>query len=261
MEGKRYYQRFTVPLLVEHWLMALSFTMLALTGLPQMFSRYGHGWAKGLIALMGGIEQIRLIHRVFALVMILTCIYHLLAWAYRTVVLRVPFTMLPRLRDVKDFIDVLRYNLGLSEERPRFDRYSYEQKIEYWAMVWGSIVMIGTGFMLWRPVLFTHILPGQAIPTARLIHGSEALLAVLSILTWHVYHVHIRRFNKSIFTGKMSEEEMAEEHPLELERLRRGEAISNVNRASIRWRQAIFIPLASSITVLLLIGLSHLVRF
>jgi len=258
MEGRRYYQRFTIPLLLEHWLLALCFTMLALTGLSQMFST--HSWAKAVVALMGGIEQVRFIHRLFGLIMILESIYHLLAWAYRTVVLHVPFTMLPRPQDVKDLIGVIKYNLGLSEERPRFDRYSYEQKVEYWAMVWGTIVMVGTGLMLWRADLVTRVLPGEAIAVARVIHGGEALLAVLAILTWHVYHAHIRHFNKSIFTGKMSEEEMEEEHPLELERLRRG-AIPNVDRASIRRKQAIFIPLASLIVVLLLVGLGHLIQF
>jgi formate dehydrogenase gamma subunit len=235
MEERRYYQRFTLPLLLEHWIMALCFTMLALTGLPQMFSNYS--WAKSLVALMGGIEQARSIHHLFALIMILESIYHLLAWAYRTVILHVPFTMLPRPQDVKDLIGVIKYNLGLSEERPRFDRYSYEQKLEYWAMVWGSIVMIGTGLMLWHPVLATRLLPGETIPVAKVVHGGEALLAVLAIITWHSYHTHIRHFNKSIFTGRMSEEEMEEEHPLELERLK--EAM-NISRGSLgRFRRSL----------------------
>lgn len=211
--------------------------------------------------LLGGIEQVRFIHHLFAVIMILESLYHLLAWAYRTVVLRVPFTMLPRAQDIKDLIGVIKYNLGLSGERLRFGRYSYEQKLEYWAMVWGSIVMIGTGLMLWRPVLITQGLPGEAIPTAKVIHGGEALLAVLAIMTWHAYHVHLRGFNKSIFTGKLSEEEMEEEHPLELERLRAGAARPTMAQGWIRRKQAIFIPLAALIAVTLLIGLSHLVRF
>jgi formate dehydrogenase gamma subunit len=258
MKGKRYYRRFTIPLLLEHWIIALCFAVLALTGLPQMFSN--SGWAKGLVNLLGGIEQVRFVHHLFALIMILSAIYHILAWAYRTVVLCVPFAMLPRPQDIQDLIGVLKYNLGLSEERPRFGRYSYEQKLEYWAMVWGSLIMIGTGFMLWRPVLVTHLFPGAAIPTARVIHGGEALLAVLAIMTWHAYHVHLRGFNRSIFTGKLSEEEMEEEHPLELEQFRAGKPAPTARGSTWR-KQAIFIPLASLIAAILLFGVGRLVRF
>ncbi len=71
-------------------------------------------------------------------------------------------------------------------------------------------------FILWNPIATTAVLPGEFVPVAKAVHGGEALLVVLAIIVWHMYHVHLRRFNKSMFTGYLSEEEMREEHPLEL---------------------------------------------
>jgi len=218
MEEKRYYQRFTIYQIVEHWVLTLDFTALALTGLPQMFS--GYDWAKILVGLLGGIEMTRHIHHIFAVVMILGCLYHVMAAAYKKFALRTPFAMMPKLKDFTDLLQVIKYNLGLANDRPKFGRYSYEQKLEYWAVVWGSLIMIITGFMLWNPEFITRFLPGQFVPVAKVIHGGEALLAVLSIMTWHFYHVHIKHWNKAMFTGKITEEEMEEEHPLELEKTR-----------------------------------------
>ena len=84
--------------------------------------------------------------------------------------------------------------------------------------------MIATGFMLWNPVATARFLPGEFIPAAQVVHGGEALLAILAVLVWHFYAVHLRQFNRSMFTGEMSEAEMEHEHPLELERIKAGKA-------------------------------------
>ena len=83
-------------------------------------------------------------------------------------------------------------------------------------MVWGTFIMIITGFMMWNPIATTNYLPGQFIPAAKVAHGGEAVLAALAIILWHFYHVHLRHFNKSMFIGKMTRHEMEEEHPAEL---------------------------------------------
>ncbi|MCS7039976.1 MAG: hypothetical protein NZP34_10260, partial [Caldilineales bacterium] len=75
--------------------------------------------------------------------------------------------------------------------------------MEYWAVIWGTAVMIITGFMLWNPITTTKFLPGSWIPAAKAAHGGEALLAFLAIIVWHVYNVHIKTFNRSMFTGKL----------------------------------------------------------
>ncbi len=82
--------------------------------------------------------------------------------------------------------------------------------------------MIITGFMMWNPIATARFLPGDFIPAAKAAHGGEALLAVLAIIVWHMYGVHIKHFNKSMFTGKISEEEMLDEHPLELADIKAG---------------------------------------
>ena len=137
---------------------------------------------------------------------------------------RVPLSMLPRYQDVLDALQAVRYNLGLAKERPRMDRYTWEEKVEYWSLIWGTIVMIVTGFMLWNPIATPASCPGESIPAAQVVHGGEALLAILAVLVWHFYSVHLRHFNRSMFTGEMTEQEMEHEHPLELERIRAGKA-------------------------------------
>ena len=109
------------------------------------------------------------------------------------------------------------FNLGLRKEHPHLPRYNFGEKAEYLAVVWGTIVMAITGFMMWNPITTTRFLPGSVIPAARAAHGAEAVLAVLSIIIWHMYNVHIKRFNKSMWTGKLSREAMEEEHAEELD--------------------------------------------
>jgi hypothetical protein len=101
-------------------------------------------------------------------------------------------------------------------------KFNFGEKFEYWALVWGTGVMIITGFMLWNPIATTNILPGEFIPAAQAAHGGEALLAVLAIIIWHMYNVHIKHFNPSMFTGKLPRHQMEEEHALEMERLDKG---------------------------------------
>ena len=153
--------------------------------------------------------------------------FHLLDVAHRVLVRRVRAdACCPRYQDVVDALQAVRYNLGLAKERPRMDRYTWEEKVEYWSLVWGTIVMIATGFMLWNPIATARFLPGEFIPAAQVVHGGEALLAILAVLVWHFYSVHLRHFNRSMFTGQMTEHEMEEEHPLELERIRAGEHVA-----------------------------------
>ena len=114
---------------------------------------------------------------------------------------------------------MIKFNLNRAEERPTFDRFSIEEKLEYWALLWGGAVMILTGFIQLFPTLVTKILPGYAIPVSRAIHSWEAVLATLAILTWHLYHTAIKERNQTIFTGYMTEIEMQEKHLIEYQRI------------------------------------------
>lgn len=198
-----------------------SFTILAITGLPQMFALTSPV-ARGMIDLMGGIETVRIIHRWAAFFLVLGSVYHVFTSAYRLYVKRERPRMVPVKKDLFDAINLVRYNLGLTEEHPKMPKFNFGEKFEYWALVWGTAVMAITGFMLWNPIATTNILPGSIIPAAKAAHGGEALLAVLAIVIWHMYNVHIKTFNPSMFTGWLPRDQMEEEHALELERLESG---------------------------------------
>lgn len=214
-------RRFSTWQVASHGLMVVCFTLLALTGLPQKYP--DQAWAKGLILIFGGVERARFLHHVCGTIMAIQLVVHAIELLWLHLVRRYPMTMLPRLKDVQDFLQQIRFNLGVDSQPPRMDRYTFAEKIEYLALVWGTVLMVGTGLMLLYPVRWAGLITGQGIIAAKTAHGGEAILAVLSILTWHSYFVHLRHFNKSMFTGYLEEEAYAEEHPLELARIRRGE--------------------------------------
>lgn len=253
------YQRFALSQRIEHILMLTAFIVLALTGLPQKFS--GQPWAETMIGLFGGIETTRIIHRTAATILMLESIYHLVVVIYKVYVRRISMTMLPGMQDVRDFSGLVLYLLGRRPEQPAMGRYAFDEKVEYWSLVWGTLIMILTGFMLWNPISTTRFLPGEAIPAAKAAHGGEALLAVLAIVVWHMYHVHLRKFNKSMFTGVLTEAEMLHEHPRELAAIRMGTATRAVNPGLMQRRQRLFYPAAAVLTVALLLGLYRFVSF
>jgi formate dehydrogenase gamma subunit len=254
------YRRFTGAQRIEHALLVLSFTVLAITGLPQKYP--DTFWGSGMIQWMGGIELVRIIHRAAAILLIVETIYHFVIVLYKIWVLRLPLTMLPSLKDVTDALQTLRYNLYLAKSPPAMGRYSFGEKAEYWAVIWGTVIMVVTGFVLWNPIAATYFLPGEFVPAAKAAHGGEALLAVLSIITWHVYNVHIKQFNKSMFTGYISQHEMEEEHKLELAELNAGLSPPKALPPDLyQRRQRLFLQLATVVSLVLLIALYFFVTF
>jgi cytochrome b subunit of formate dehydrogenase len=251
--SKDRYARFTVLRRVEHLLLLLSFTALAITGLPQKF--VGAAWAETMIAWMGGIENVRQFHHISAILLLIVSALEFLIVGYKIYVERARWTIMPKLGDVTDAWSQFLFNLGLRRGAPRYDRYSWMEKFEYWALVWGTVVMAITGFILWNPIVSTTLLPGELIPAAKAAHGGEAILAVLAVLVWHGYHVHMKRFNRSMFTGKLSAEEMQEEHPLELERIKQGKP--ETQERVIARRRRIFFPLAGAFALVLLLGIFY----
>jgi len=230
----------------------LSFSILAVTGLVQKLS--SSPLSIWLIDLLGGIESVRTIHHISAIVTMLVVIYHIGAVGYRLYVSRVRPTMLPGVKDITDAWQALLYNLGIREHYPQGDRYTFAEKIEYYAVVWGTIVMAITGFMMWNPIATTNVLPGEVIPAAKVTHGLEAILAVLAIIIWHMYHVFVRHFNKSMYTGFIHESEMIEEHPLELADIKAGSAHRHIDPEKKKQRQRIFFPIYAIIAAVMLLG-------
>jgi cytochrome b subunit of formate dehydrogenase len=236
-----------------------SFTLLALTGLPQTFAATAVG--EGAIALLGGIEVVRVVHRVSAVLMMVTSIVHLLDVGYRFFVVGRPLSMWPGVKDVLDFWAATRWNFARRGAPPRMGRFTFDEKVEYWALLWGTAIMVATGFALWNPIATASVFPGQFIPAALAAHRGEALLAVLAVIVWHGYGVHLKHFNRSMFTGYMSEEEMGEHHPLELEAARQKEAGAPRPAEEQLRRRRIFVPVAALVTLLLIAGLYTFVTF
>lgn len=220
-QPEKLYPRFRIGARIEHFILMVSFTILGITGLAQKYAMLGPG--EWLINIMGGIEQTRLIHRAAAVILVLGSVYHILTSAYRLFVKHERMQMIPDKKDLQDLLATIRYNLGWSQQHPKMRKFNFGEKFAYWAVVWGTLVMALTGFVLWNPIAFSSVFPGQLIPAAKAAHGGEALLAVLAIILWHMYNVHIKHFNPSMFTGNLPHHQMEEEHALEMERLDAGE--------------------------------------
>lgn len=253
VHSQEIYIRFDLSQRIEHILFLLSFSVLGLTGLVQKYSQAPVSQA--IMEAFGGIEQTRMIHHGAAFVMMWVTLYHIISVLYRVYVLRVPWVMLPVVEDFKHLYQDVLYFLGKRKHRAYYGRYNYAEKAEYLAVVWGTIIMGLTGFMMWNPITTTKYLPGEVIPAAKVAHGLEAVLAVLAIFIWHMYHVHIKRFNKSMFTGKITREEMEEEHPAELAAIEAGESWKRPDEALIRKRQQRFIPVAAVLGLFLSSGI------
>jgi hypothetical protein len=133
--------------------------------------------------------------------------------------------------------------------------------VEYLAVVWGTVIMAITGFMMWNPIATARLLPGEFIPAAKAAHGAEAILAVLAILLWHFYHVHIRHLNRSMFTGRLTREEMQHEHPAELAAIEAGQAEAHPSPAVIRRRRRVFLPVSAILSAALLFAVIRFVTF
>ena len=253
MPRPRQYERFHWTQRIAHALLLASFSLLGLTGLPQKFAMAG--WAQAMIAFFGGIETTRMIHHVSAIVLMLLAIYHFLDTGYKIFVRRTSLSMLPNLKDVKDALQAFVYNLGFGKSRPQMGRYTFEEKAEYWALIWGTVIMAITGFMMWNPISTSKFLPGEIIPAAKAAHGGEALLAVMAIVVWHMYGVHIKKFNKAMWTGKQTENEMLHEHPLELADIKAGLTQRSIDAKTLHKRKVVFFPIAGVLSAVMLLGI------
>ena len=216
-DGVREFIRFSRVQIIEHYVLIGSFGTLVFTGLLQTFSRLAViGW---IIQVLGGVDTLRSIHHLAAIILIMQSVYHVVQILVMWIVKRERGGMWPSVRDFRNLFQTLMFNLGLAKTKPESDRYSTEEKLEYWAMLWGTPIMIITGLIIWFPVVVTKFFPGVIVPISLTIHRWEAILATLAILTWHMYHTNIREVNRSIFNGTMTEEEMQHEHPIEYRRI------------------------------------------
>ncbi len=221
----RSFERLTLFQRAQHLTMVISFTLLALTGLPMRFPGTA-GFAR-LYAIFGGLAGARQVHRAAAVLMIADGAVHL---AYLAALLarsrfnvRDAWPMVPSWKDARDWWETSLYYFGVRRELPKYDRFNFREKFDYFAVFWGLPVMMLSGLVLWFPVFFGNMLPDLAIPIAYIAHSDEAILAISAIVVWHFYNVH---YNPDKFpmswvwlTGRISEHDIQREHSLEYERL------------------------------------------
>ena len=258
-DDKVKFNRFDISQRIEHIVFLLSFSILGLTGLIQKFS--ASPISDSIIFTLGGVEKVRMIHHINAIVMMIVSGYHVIMLSYKVFVLRVRWTMMPVIEDIQHLFQDIGYFLGFRTHRAYYGRYNYAEKVEYLAVVWGTIIMGLTGFMMWNPISTARFLPGVVIPAAKAAHGAEAILAVLAIVVWHFYHVHLKHFNKSMFTGKLTRKEMLHEHPAELAKIESEQGDQRPPLNVLRRRQQVFFPLAFVFTVAFSFGIYKFANF
>jgi len=207
---------------LEHFAVMSLFAVLAVTGFPQKF--YDHRWAQVLTGWLGGVDTARWFHRAAGVSFGVLLVVHVLRVALGVVRGRSALSMVPTKQDFADAVQTIRYYLGTADTPARFDHFDYRQKFEYWGLLLGSGIVVGTGLVLLFPIVTARWLPGAVIPAAYLAHSQEGLMAFLVVIVWHIYNAHLSPdvfpFDTSIFTGRISVERMRHEHPLEYDRLR-----------------------------------------
>ena len=209
-----------------HGMLMASFLTLALTGMPLLFPLAP--WAATLAHLLGGYRVTGVVHRIAAVTLMLVFSTHVLRLMHRLLVrkdygmLWGPRSLVPQPIDLLQLLQHFRWFVGLGP-RPRFDRYTYWEKFDYWAVFWGMGIIGSSGLLLWFPRFFAHFLPGWVFNIALVIHGEEALMAMVFIFTVHFFNGHLRPdkfpMDLVIFTGRVPEEELKHERPAEYERL------------------------------------------
>ncbi len=262
--GERTMTRFRPIHRFTHALVITSFMGLTITGLPLKFS--DQPWALTIAGALGGGNALGILHRIFACVMcVYVCIHVGVIWRWvrdqmrggRRGWLFGPDSMMPRWKDLRDLIGMLRWFVGLGP-KPQFDRWTYWEKFDYWADAFGTVIIGGSGLLLAFPVVAGAVLPGWIFNVATIVHGYEALLAVGFIFTMHFFNAHLRveKFptDSVIFTGRISESEMKEERPLQYERMVREESIESLVASPVSGGFHRFVRIMG--IVLLVVGLT-----
>ena len=209
-----YVVRFDRSELIQHLALTVSFTLLVITGFAL---RFPDAWWVRALAGLGLTELVRsTLHRICGVVLILASLLHLYHIVFVKRGREALRAMTPRLQDVKDAIGNLRFYTWRSERHVEFGRFDYTHKAEYWALIWGTVVMAITGLILWFPEKAVRILPVLAVTISQTIHYYEAWLATLAILVWHfffvIFHPDAYPMSWTWLTGKMSRDDVKRHH-------------------------------------------------
>ena len=273
-EGRRLYRRFDSFQRSLHMSMLLSFFTLAATGMMLKFSYMR--WAQWSTALVGGYQTTGVLHRLAAIVLITVCLIHLRdvfrqkresgkSWIK---FLTAENSMLLNKNDIVEFWGSIKWFLGVGE-RPNYGRFTYWEKFDYFAVVWGMFIIGSTGLMLWFPTFFTQFLPGWTVNIATILHSDEALLAVAFIFTIHFFNTHFRPdkfpMDPVIFTGRITLQELKRDKPREYEALKKAGKLEDEHlalpypkKAERFFRYFAFVALGIGLTIIALIVYSML---
>ncbi|NOZ74769.1 MAG: hypothetical protein GXO90_05245 [FCB group bacterium] len=246
---KRFYVRFSLTQRIMHLTMLLSFFTLAITGMALKFSYAG--WAVIISKVLGGFSTTGILHRIAALTLMGLFLFHL--WQIVEMKIRSGKTwlrfifdkdsMMFTLTDIRQLWQHFLWFINKGE-KPRYSRFSYWEKFDYFAVFWGVLVIGSTGLILWFPTFFTHLLPGWMLNVAMIIHSDEALLATAFIFTIHFFNTHFRPdkfpMDPVIFTGRVPLEELKHDKPAEYEQLQSMENPEDriagpMSRRRLRW--------------------------
>lgn len=218
MDDDNAIKRFHSIRIIEHWLHALLFLILVVTGLSQKF--YYLDISEYIILHLGGIDFVRFIHRYTGIFFAIYFMMHSFIALVGVLSGRWRPTMIITKKDFNDAVHNIKYYMGIERYPAPCDRYNYRQKFDYWSVLISSIIMITTGLMLWFPIFFTKFLPGEIIPAAHVMHTNQGMVVFIIIALWHIYNSvfspDVFPIDTVIFTGYIPRDRMIREHPIEL---------------------------------------------
>ncbi len=218
------YLRMSLNERLQHAALGISFILLVITGFMLRYPEFW--WVIWIRGLSDRVFDLRgILHRIAGVIMIGASLWHAGYLLGTRRGRRLLGDLIPGARDVVDGMLGFAHNLGLTSRKPRFGRFGYIEKSEYWALVWGTIVMAVTGIIMWFEDPAIRILGKLGWDIGRTIHFYEAWLAALAIFVWHIYYVvfnpDVYPMSTAFLTGTITESEMAHEHPLELAEIRK----------------------------------------
>ncbi|MEW6603049.1 MAG: cytochrome b/b6 domain-containing protein, partial [Nitrospirota bacterium] len=214
--------RYSIHIVIQHFVTFVTFLILAATGLTLHFSTLW--WAPIVMPLFGGPDTARLVHRIAAIFMVAASAYHLLTIIGGTVskIMNKKFditrTQIPLAKDINDIVHDFKYFLGKEQYRPKMYKFMYKQKLHYIAILWGTFVLVTAGTSLLYPETMANFWPNPEFfqDLARLMHADEAIMAITVVVFWHWSNVHLvpGRFplQWSFLTGRITREHQIEEH-------------------------------------------------
>jgi len=227
---------------IQHFVLIITFFVLIVTGLPLIFSEIK--FLNWIFSPQRSFYIRGILHRIAAVALILNLIWHILYTVFTSRGRNNFKEMIPKFRDFKDAFEIFWHHAGLTrflyrqgilkkffashpywlfEKPPKYGRYNFIEKFEYWAVGWGSVVMIISGFFMWRVELSLSIFPLWVHNIFIIVHGYEAILAFLAVIIWHMYNVHFNPesfpMSKIWLNGKITGKELRTLHPLEYEKI------------------------------------------